>query len=1291
MKISRSKRFLAVILALFMILTSIPLTASAYQVAGTKELFNYNTFDLTNYKIVDSVDSSYTLSDYYWSSGTWNSDSFYINDGYLYGNLNSNIRSDSYKKNWTMEYKFMTNELVANSAIITLGTATTNVDSSDVMFLTQNGQLWIADVAVASGICNISTGAVHLLAIKYNNGNLTLLLDGVSIYTTELTAAQQAKFESVGHVSCGIINNTTSTSSQGTTYPGNGNAGAHKTYFYNLKATSPTYTEITAEYETTNVVTIADPVVYVHGTYTDSSSATTDMDYDYMMLGSRIADASAPGEYSTSVSSTKTISKIVVLESGAELSIVNGKLTGDMGSVYSTLTQGTSDASATLFFLFSDNSCELHKVAVKTNPVAQHVVGTNFIRASVLNRTSALGYEVVAVGSIGQNADTSRWSNSISTKTSYSGTGNYGAMYSPYNQTFAVWDGGSWSLKVGGYNTDPIITTDKVAGYAAACMTSSNENSTLTVTSAPANYYIDLSKTYDGSNGITHDPGTGTSVDRTYKLRLFIGQIYYDYGNRTSNTTVTRESNVISSGNTNFSIDTAGSDAILGTSNAFAQQSQASGSVYIQGKNASGEQTYQCTYTVKYQSRANNYPYDSIVEIATPIKVTVADKSTIRPYFEDYTAEGKDSRCYTAEAWEAYRTALNESEFFLGNYENVSTSEGNALAVTLYDAYEALADNINPDYTVHDNTESVVAPTCTEQGYTQYTCSRCGYVTKANYTDPTGHTYVYTSNRDGSTHTITCAVGDLDASTANCIDENADNICDLCNQQLYTPANFAAYDQAKAAIENAMATNNYTTDSLNEAKAVIEAMTYFNYTAEQKAVTPDSQQAEIDAEAAALATAQNNLVTADTSVYDALMKTVDTLNADAYNIEAVTAAKETAVTTETVTIAGVDYTGYSYDAAITEITTVMNTNQYEYTVAVYDFDGNLYYLTNDGSYVEGDWDDNGDPVAPAGAGHFHYGDYVTAANPVDSSAACTWSCEVIAKYTNTLSTTKYMCNDTAYQFNVRGDTSLYTSAGAASNNCKVTFINGVTNNVVYSEYVSKNSTYTLSTVPLPTIPFYTVTNYTNAATGASVAKTSRPKITANTTYIINYAVSSAAYTINLKDASGADVEGYPVTTEYNQLITFDVPGAVAYVDTDTDTVIAYGSTYSFYACQNLNVQAVTSVDEDVYVSVARPIISNSKATFIGSYAAPSNANVESYGIVIDTAGTTSNLSLADVDGNNYVYNLSASRVTCGNQFVINVPLNSSAGTQVKYVAYTIYTIDDVKYISYSPIIDATLE
>ena len=39
----------------------------------------------------------------------------------------------------------------------------------------------------------------------------------------------------------------------------------------------------------------------------------------------------------------------------------------------------------------------------------------------------------------------------------------------------------------------------------------------------------------------------------------------------------------------------------------------------------------------------------------------------------------------------------------------------------------------------HDYQEEVTAPTCTEMGYTTYTCSRCGDTYKGNYTDAAGH------------------------------------------------------------------------------------------------------------------------------------------------------------------------------------------------------------------------------------------------------------------------------------------------------------------------------------------------------------------------------------------------------------------------------------------------------------------------------------------------------------------------------------------------------------------------
>lgn len=53
----------------------------------------------------------------------------------------------------------------------------------------------------------------------------------------------------------------------------------------------------------------------------------------------------------------------------------------------------------------------------------------------------------------------------------------------------------------------------------------------------------------------------------------------------------------------------------------------------------------------------------------------------------------------------------------------------------------------------HSYTSEIMAPTCTEQGYTLYTCSRCGYSYKKSYVDATGHT------DDGTGHCSVCGEG----------------------------------------------------------------------------------------------------------------------------------------------------------------------------------------------------------------------------------------------------------------------------------------------------------------------------------------------------------------------------------------------------------------------------------------------------------------------------------------------------------------------------------------------------
>ena len=75
---------------------------------------------------------------------------------------------------------------------------------------------------------------------------------------------------------------------------------------------------------------------------------------------------------------------------------------------------------------------------------------------------------------------------------------------------------------------------------------------------------------------------------------------------------------------------------------------------------------------------------------------------------------------------------------------------------------------------VHSYTSAVTAPTCTEQGYTTYTCSGCGNSYKDNYVDALGHAYgepefigrdeghSYTCTRCGTTKTESCT---FDAGT----------------------------------------------------------------------------------------------------------------------------------------------------------------------------------------------------------------------------------------------------------------------------------------------------------------------------------------------------------------------------------------------------------------------------------------------------------------------------------------------------------------------------------------------
>lgn len=501
----------------------------------------------------------------------------------------------------------------------------------------------------------------------------------------------------------------------------------------------------------------------------------------------------------------------------------------------------------------------------------------------------------------------------------------------------------------------------------------------------------------------------------------------------------------------------------------------------------------------------------------------------------------------------------------------------------------------------------------------------------------------------------------------------------------FATAYWGNYNASKDTLLNTLANGKFSAEGLNEVKAQVEELQYFLYTDNQKLMVSAANQTAIDAEKAAMDAINAKLaeIALDSSTYDAIVKTIDTLNADAYDVATVASIVESTPAGTPVTIAGVEYTGWDFDYFVKAVIEAMNSNAYEYTVTVMDVDENEYFLMADGSYTD-------DPELAA---KFHYGDVVNAVNPIDSTQECSWTVSIVAQLTSTETTEKYVATASNYQFNVRGATTLKTSANEDPDSYHtISFIDSRTNTLISSMTVAHNGTARMRNALLPTIPFYEVKNFTNRATGATVTKTgSITKVTTDINLTVNYTPVEevTGYNIILLDVNGTEIHN--AQYNWNQKVNLSATGAAGMIDTATGKLVAYGSDYSFYACQSITLQAVSSTDGKAAVSVVDPVISNSKMYLTGSFALPENATVKGYGIVMDTYGNHSDLTLKDVDMNNFVFNMASSKLTCGNQFTVYTGSDSAIGRHITYRAYVIYEMNGTELIEYSNVKDLTVE
>lgn len=659
--------------------------------------------------------------------------------------------------------------------------------------------------------------------------------------------------------------------------------------------------------------------------------------------------------------------------------------------------------------------------------------------------------------------------------------------------------------------------------------------------------------------------------------------------------------------------------------------------------------------------------------------------------------------CYTSGTWNPFSDALAAAQADL-NYSSMTNEAIVSEVKNRYDTLQTAMSNLqeNTSLEAHNFIEQSDShhATCEADGNLHYVCSVCGYDYQSKET-ALGHDIHYTPNNDGATHTETCSRGDVNEIVA-CEDSDGNMYCDSCGQALYEQADWTQFNAAKAEMEELLAaaednSMKFTSAALEDANLNIVEIRFYNYTAQEQATVPDTQQEAVNQQTQRIVSAVEALRNGQTdeSVYEANLYKVSTLNADAYNVLAVQSAVEGINIETPVEVNGKIYTAYDYDNYNSALGTALTENWIPYTILVCDIDNNEYWVVDDG---DGTFSLTSDE---ASATEFHYGDTVTLENPVNSGEKCAW---VTYVYTDNLQpdvNNKYQYFDTNYTFTVRGNTEVYTSAGSTSQEDlrKVTFylsLDGVATDKILDVQYATDGTR-LKATSLNTyynLPFYEVGTFYNRDDMTSLGSGSRTQITVNgnMNILVDFnSVSPADYAITLVDENGDQIDVQHAA--YNELVTLAADNAVAYVNNANGKVLCYGSEYSFYACRDITVKALTSIDnQTASVDLADPIVDSDagKVYLVGSFALPEDATIQSYGFVLDRLDPTNDdLSLAEINSANQIFNLSASKYTNedqnGNQFTV------SFNTDISYpnatiVAYAIY-VDKAgnEYYTYSDV------
>lgn len=393
------------------------------------------------------------------------------------------------------------------------------------------------------------------------------------------------------------------------------------------------------------------------------------------------------------------------------------------------------------------------------------------------------------------------------------------------------------------------------------------------------------------------------------------------------------------------------------------------------------------------------------------------------------------------------------------------------------------------------------------------------------------------------------------------VDQYATALLDAFNKLIYQ-IDFTPVDNAVKALVDDIADDGdyvYTAASVNAVNEAIKRLTYFpwptterrkHYTDEPDVVSGVKTEAEVT-----IPGLKSLLVRADfddqailAAKEEAKAKLSDP---DAYNQTQVEAAINALQTTQQVFLQNSNINCKMFanqqecDAAIKKALEGIQLNRYSVTIVP---NGN----TN-ASYVKGTYD---------------YGTEITVSLPDNSEVD--WYYEMTSPSGVTVAKKLYSTTD-ALTFIVRGNTTLTTKSASTSDQCKISYVNGLNSAIVATDYVASGTTVTLDSNIAPVLPYYTfdsfVVNGQTKKSGDTITVSSDTTITL--VYTFSGSTTYKVYTIGLGAMNSGAEDDVPASfivdsLKYNDEVSFKVG------DSSNECADGYGGYDLYYQVSKYN-------------------------------------------------------------------------------------------------------------------------